>query len=157
MLENDEDLNLYCDFTNLSFLFLCRKQTKREVRLVTLWIGLDHFIPTNIWSIMLAWTVVCFCFRETEIDWEQDYRNDVLEEVTKLGIVVHIAVDKVSPEGNVYLKCLTADVCGKISQSFNGRWFAGRTIRAVPIPPPNYNTMFPDSSNAVRPIKPSPR
>ena len=27
-----------------------------------------------------------------------DYRNDVLEEVTKLGIVVHISVDTVSAE-----------------------------------------------------------
>jgi len=39
-------------------------------------------------------------------------------------------------------------------QSFNGRWFAGRTIRAVPIPLANYHTMFPDSVNAVRPLKP---
>lgn len=95
--------------------------------------------------------------KETDLDWEEDYRNDVLEEVTKLGIIVHIAVDKVSPEGNVYLKCLTADVCNKVIKSFNGRWFAGRTIRAVPIPLPNYTTMFPVSANAVRPIKPEVR
>merc|ERR1712224_283310 len=95
--------------------------------------------------------------KETEEDWEEDYKNDVLEEVTKLGIIVHIAVDKVSPEGNVYLKCLTADVSGKVIKSFNGRWFAGRTIRAVPIPLPNYTTMFPVSANAVRPIKPEVR
>lgn len=37
-------------------------------------------------------------FSETDDGWELDYRNDVLEEVTKLGIVVHISVDKVSPE-----------------------------------------------------------
>jgi len=95
--------------------------------------------------------------KETEPEWEEDYRNDVLEELTKLGIIVHIAVDKVSPEGNIYVKCLTADVAGKVIQSFNGRWFAGRTIRAVPIPLPNYSTMFPASANAVRPIKPEPR
>lgn len=95
--------------------------------------------------------------KETDPEWEEDYRNDVLEEVTKLGMIVHIAVDKVSPEGNVYLKCLTADVAGKVIKSFNGRWFAGRTIRAVPIPIPNYSTMFPVSANAVRPIKPEER
>ncbi|XP_057291595.1 RNA-binding protein 39-like isoform X3 [Hydractinia symbiolongicarpus] len=94
--------------------------------------------------------------KETDQDWEQDYRNDVLEEVTKQGIVVHISVDKVSPEGNVYLKCLTTDVAGKIIQSFNGRWFAGRTIRAVPIPVTNYHTMFPTAASAVRPLKPDP-
>jgi len=95
--------------------------------------------------------------KETEPDWEEDYRNDVLEELTKSGIIVHIAVDKVSPEGNVYVKCLTADVAGKVIQSFNGRWFAGRTIRAVPIPLTNYSTMFPVSASAVRPIKPETR
>lgn len=95
--------------------------------------------------------------KESDDDWEQDYRSDVLEEVTKLGIIVHIAVDKVSQEGNVYMKCLTADVAGKIIKSFNGRWFAGRTIRAVPIPLSNYTTMFPVSANAVRPIKADPR
>jgi len=91
--------------------------------------------------------------KETDEDWEEDYRNDVLEEVAKLGIIVHISVDKISAEGNVYLKCLTGDVAGKVIQSFNGRWFAGRTIRAVPIPVANYSTMFPISTNAVRPIK----
>ena len=35
-----------------------------------------------------------FSFRETEPDWELDIRNDVLEEVTKMGIVVHISIDK---------------------------------------------------------------
>lgn len=92
--------------------------------------------------------------KETEKDWEMDYRNDVLEEVTKLGIVIHISVDTVSAEGNIYLKCLTADVAYKIVQSFNGRYFAGRTIRAVPIPLANYHGMFADSANAVRPLKP---
>ncbi|XP_066913893.1 RNA-binding protein 39-like isoform X2 [Clytia hemisphaerica] len=92
--------------------------------------------------------------KETDQDWEMDYRNDVLEEVTKHGIVVHISVDTISPEGNIYLKCLTADVASKIVQSFNGRFFAGRTIRATPVPTANYHTMFADSVNAVRPLKP---
>lgn len=53
-----------------------------------------------------------FSYRETEKDWELDYRNDVLEEVTKLGIVVHISVDTISQEVaklvfSSYLKCFT--------------------------------------------------
>ena len=59
-------------------------------------------------------------------------------------------------QGNIYLKCLTADVASKIVQSFNGRFFAGRTIRATPVPAANYHTMFADSVNAVRPLKPDP-
>jgi len=93
--------------------------------------------------------------QEADADWELDYRNDVLEEVTKLGMVVHISVDTISQEGNVYMKTLTADVAAKVVQSFNGRFFAGRTIRAVPIPVNNYHTMFPDAVAAVRPIQPN--
>ena len=33
-----------------------------------------------------------------EPTWDEDYKNDVLEEVTKIGIVVHISVDKVSAD-----------------------------------------------------------
>lgn len=95
--------------------------------------------------------------KETESDWELDIRNDVLEEVTKMGIVVHISIDKISAEGNVYIKTLIPDTAQKILQTFNGRWFAGRTIRAVAIPVANYNTMFPEAATAVRSLKPDPR
>ena len=36
--------------------------------------------------------------RETDAEWALDYRNDVLEEVAKIGIVVHLSVDTVSAE-----------------------------------------------------------
>jgi len=90
---------------------------------------------------------------EKDPTWAQDYRNDVLEELKKFGIVVHINVDTISPEGNIYIKSLTADTAAKIIQSFNGRWFAGRTIAAMTVPQLNYHTMFPDSMSAVRPLK----
>lgn len=38
-----------------------------------------------------------FC-RENEPGWDDDIRNDVLEEVSKLGSVVHIRVDSTDPE-----------------------------------------------------------
>lgn len=93
--------------------------------------------------------------QETDPNWDEDYKNDVLEELTKLGMVVHISVDTISAEGNIYVKCLTPEMASKVIQSFNGRYFAGRTIRAVSVPAINYHTLFPDSLNAVRPIRPA--
>lgn len=36
--------------------------------------------------------------RENEPGWDDDIKNDVLEEVSKLGSVVHIHVDSTDPE-----------------------------------------------------------
>lgn len=38
------------------------------------------------------------CFREKEDGWELDIRDDVLEECSKFGPIVHIHVDKNSPQ-----------------------------------------------------------
>ena len=38
-----------------------------------------------------------FC-RENEHGWDEDIQNDVLEEISKLGAVVHIHVDSTDPE-----------------------------------------------------------
>uniref|UniRef100_A0A915IT03 RRM domain-containing protein n=1 Tax=Romanomermis culicivorax TaxID=13658 RepID=A0A915IT03_ROMCU len=43
--------------------------------------------------------------QETAPNWEIDIREDVIEECNKHGGVVHIFVDKASPQGNVYVKC----------------------------------------------------
>ena len=38
--------------------------------------------------------------RESEPGWDEDIKNDVLEEISKLGSVVHIHVDSTDPEVN---------------------------------------------------------
>ena len=44
---------------------------------------------------------------ENEPGWDQEIRDDVIEECNKYGGVLHIYVDKVAPQGNVYVKCPT--------------------------------------------------
>ena len=54
-----------------------------------------------------------------------DIRDDVLEECSKYGPIYHIHVDKVTPQGMVYVKASSPDAATKASQALHGRWFAG--------------------------------
>ena len=48
---------------------------------------------------MLTLYVLCFAFcSEHEQGWENDIRDDVLEECMKFGNVMHLLVDKDSPQ-----------------------------------------------------------
>jgi len=42
---------------------------------------------------------------ETSPDWDQEIRDDVIDECSRHGGVLHIYVDKFAPEGNVYVMC----------------------------------------------------
>ena len=68
---------------------------------------------------------VCVCVSsESEPGWENDIRDDVLEECSQAGSVYHIHVDKLS-QGNVYVKCSSAQVATAAFNRLNGRFFAG--------------------------------
>lgn len=93
--------------------------------------------------------------KEKEEGWDMDIRDDVLDECSKFGPIVHIHVDKASPQGIVYVKCYTPDIAVKASKALHGRWFAGKQIIAAPIPLSNYHTMFPNAISAARALQPS--
>ena len=70
-------------------------------------------------------------------------RDDVVEECNKHGAVMHIYVDKASPQGkytlssnvedvillltpgNVYVKCVNVSTAVAAVNALHGRWFAG--------------------------------
>jgi len=93
--------------------------------------------------------------KEKEDGWDLDIHDDVLEECSKCGQVVHIYVDKNNPQGVVYVKASTPDIAKKCSASLNGRWFAGKQIIATSIPLTQYHAMFPVAATALRPLTPS--
>ena len=65
---------------------------------------------------------------ENEPGWDQEIRDDVIEECNKYGGVLHIYVDKVAPQGNVYVKCPTVSTAVSAVNALHGRWFAGKSL-----------------------------
>ena len=69
--------------------------------------------------------VALFC-SESGPNWEVEIQDDVIDECNKHGGVLHIYVDKASPQGNVYVKCPTIAAAVASVQALHGRWFAGK-------------------------------
>lgn len=86
---------------------------------------------------------------ETNPAWDTEIRDDVIDECSKHGGLLHIFVDKVSPTGNVYVKCPSITTAVLAVNALHGRWFAGRVIAAAYVPLLNYHSMFPDAITAV--------
>nr|XP_054748624.1 RNA-binding protein 39-like [Lytechinus pictus] len=92
---------------------------------------------------------------ETMIGWETDIRDDVIEECNKHGGVLHIHVDKASPQGNVYVKCPNAQIAMAAVSNLHNRWFAGKMITAAYMPVANYHAIFPQAASATMLLQPS--
>uniref|UniRef100_A0A4W5KCD6 RNA-binding protein 39 n=1 Tax=Hucho hucho TaxID=62062 RepID=A0A4W5KCD6_9TELE len=94
---------------------------------------------------------------ENEPGWDVEIQDDVMEECNKHGGIVHIYVDKNSPQGNVYVKCPTIPTAMAAVNALHGRWFAGKMITAAYVPLPTYHNLFPDSVTATQLLMPSRR
>lgn len=81
---------------------------------------------------------------ETEDGWDLDIREDVQEECSNHGAVLHVHVDKNSL-GHVYLKMDSVDAATKVANTLNGRFFAGKMISVAYIPVSDYHSRFPGS------------
>lgn len=84
---------------------------------------------------------------ETNPTWDTEIQDDVIEECTKHGGILHVYVDKAS-QGNVYVKCPSIATAVLAVNSLHGRWFAGRVITAAYVPLVNYHALFPDASTS---------
>jgi len=82
---------------------------------------------------------------ERDPHWDQEIRDDAIEECNKHGGVTHIYVDKASPQGNVYVKCPNISTAVAAVNALHGRWFAGKVITAAYVPVTNYHNLFPES------------
>ncbi|XP_024029118.1 RNA-binding protein 39 [Morus notabilis] len=78
---------------------------------------------------------------ETDPEFDVDIKEDVEEECSKCGRVVHIYVDKNSA-GCVYLRFETAEAAAAAQRAMHGRWFAGRQISALFMQPQVYEAKF---------------
>lgn len=89
---------------------------------------------------------IFFLYRETEVGWDQEIKNDTAEECTKFGSVVHCAVD-MNSSGHVYLKFGSIPAAQNAINALNNRWFASRMITAVFVPERSYYSRFPEAKN----------
>ncbi|XP_072371364.1 RNA-binding protein 39a isoform X3 [Scyliorhinus torazame] len=94
---------------------------------------------------------------EDDPAWDKEIRDDVIEECNKHGGVIHIFVDKNSPQGNVYVKCPTIAAAAAAVGALHGRWFAGKMITAAYVPLPTYHNLFPDSMTTTQLLTPARR
>lgn len=90
---------------------------------------------------------------ETNPSWAEDIRDDVIEECTKHGGVLHVYVDEAATTGNVYVKCPSIATAVLSVNALHGRWFAGRVISAGYVSLINYHALFPDSATTTQLLK----
>uniref|UniRef100_A0A674B9X9 RNA binding motif protein 39b n=1 Tax=Salmo trutta TaxID=8032 RepID=A0A674B9X9_SALTR len=118
-----------------------------------------HFVNmaagTDIQAICDEWLeITCLFSRENEPGWDVEIQDDIIEECNKHGGIVHIYLDKNSPQGNVYIKCPTIPTAMAAVNALHGRWFAGKMITAMYVPFPTYHNLFPDSLTAAQLLMP---
>ena len=82
-------------------------------------------------------------YSETEPNFEQDIKQDVVSECTRFGTVVHCWVDKNS-KGHVYVRFDTTESARRAQQALHGRWFAKKMISVTYIGDTQYFTKFPE-------------
>jgi len=90
---------------------------------------------------------------ETEADWADDIRSDVIAECDSFGGAVHVSVDKSSPDGNVYVKAPNTTVAMACVNSLQGRWFSGKMIKAAYLTVPDYSRKFAGTENLRRKLE----
>uniref|UniRef100_A0A6A7FZR4 RNA-binding protein 39 isoform X1 n=1 Tax=Hirondellea gigas TaxID=1518452 RepID=A0A6A7FZR4_9CRUS len=85
--------------------------------------------------------------KESGKTWEKEIRDDVKDECSKFGRVLHCAVDKKSL-GHVYLKFEGIHAAQKAVAALNGRWFAQKQIVASYVTREYYDQRYPESKLA---------
>ena len=58
-------------------------------------------------------------------NWQQDMRDEMIEEFEKYGGIVHIFVDSTSNDGNIYVKGSSVATAIAAVNALHGRFFAG--------------------------------
>jgi len=81
---------------------------------------------------------------EKDPDFDLEIREDVREEVSQYGKLLHIYVDKNSPEGQIYLKFQDVGASQKAHAGLHGRWFAQNRIHAEYMEEGDYAQQFPN-------------
>ncbi|TKS86096.1 Inner nuclear membrane protein [Collichthys lucidus] len=93
--------------------------------------------------------------REVGENWDLAIHEAILEKCNDNDGIVHIAVDKNSREGCVYVKCLSADHSGKAFKALHGSWFDGKLVTVKYLRLDRYHQRFPQAQGCSTPLKAS--
>ncbi|XP_073694147.1 inner nuclear membrane protein Man1 [Garra rufa] len=88
-------------------------------------------------------------------NWHLAIQEAILEKCSDNDGIVHIAVDKNSREGCVYVKCLSAEHSGKAFKALHGSWFDGKLVTVKYLRLDRYHQRFPQALGCNTPLKPS--
>lgn len=86
---------------------------------------------------------------ESEEGWDLDIKEDVEDECSKHGTVLHSYVETKEPGGLVYLLFSAVAGATAAATALNGRWFAGRMLTVDYLPPNVYIAKFPEAAQAI--------
>ncbi|KAM8942218.1 inner nuclear membrane protein Man1 isoform 1-T1 [Lycaon pictus] len=87
--------------------------------------------------------------------WHLAIQEAILEKCSDNDGIVHIAVDKNSREGCVYVKCLSPEYAGKAFKALHGSWFDGKLVTVKYLRLDRYHHRFPQALTCNTPLKPS--
>ncbi|XP_072856513.2 inner nuclear membrane protein Man1 isoform X1 [Pogona vitticeps] len=87
--------------------------------------------------------------------WHLAIQEAILEKCSDNEGIVHIAVDKNSREGCVYVKCLSPEYAGKAFKALHGSWFDGKLVTVKYLRLDRYHHRFPQAISCNIPLKPS--
>ncbi|XP_076967433.1 inner nuclear membrane protein Man1 [Tamandua tetradactyla] len=87
--------------------------------------------------------------------WHLAIQEAILEKCSDNDGIVHIAVDKNSREGCVYVKCLSPEYAGKAFKALHGSWFDGKLVTVKYLRLDRYHHRFPQALSCNTPLKPS--
>ncbi|XP_064632934.1 inner nuclear membrane protein Man1-like isoform X2 [Lineus longissimus] len=90
-------------------------------------------------------------------DWHIHVQDAILEKcaATCPDAIYHIAVDKNSTEGCVYIKCSCPEAAGKVYSALHGWWYDGNLVTVKYIRLERYYERFPYAQAAMLPMRPS--
>ncbi|XP_077995938.1 inner nuclear membrane protein Man1-like [Glandiceps talaboti] len=86
-------------------------------------------------------------------NWHLGIQDAILEKCHGNDGIVHIAVDKTSKEGCVYVKCSAPEAAGKAFKSLHGCWFDGKLVTVKFLRLDRYHQRFPTAMHATMPLK----
>lgn len=112
--------------------------------------NLPHISPTSALKIRNMFD----CEVEFGDTWPQRIQDSILEKCSGVSII-HVAVDRGSREGCVYLKCASPKEAGTAFRALHGWWFDGNLVTVKFLRDERYHTRFPAARIATRPLKPS--